>query len=253
MIDEKTVAAEALKDPWGKQLTLDDLKKMSGSFTFDAWADYADAYRKTRMFRAIVDVMSTDDIVRFDSSTGKWAYVDGLTDKLIQRKQISEVDLKDTRGQAITLDKLASEHKAFTPDNVARLIDSQKKSLIWHQLQNRMWNQALTDLVEQDAATKTLVYRKDALATLMKGTANYPRKLADGNPVDLNALVKAEPAFSPEDAAERSPDRTCRLDPVARRSDQGPGRRHRRVAREEGDRRELPEGPLGQQDRGGQA
>jgi hypothetical protein len=201
MIDEKTVAAEALKDPWGKQLTLDDLKKMSGSFTFDAWADYADAYRKTRMFRAIVDVMSTDDIVRFDSSTGKWAYVDGLTDKLIQRKQISEVDLKDTRGQAITLDKLASEHKAFTPDNVARLIDSQKKSLIWHQLQNRMWNQALTDLVEQDAATKTLVYRKDALATLMKGTANYPRKLADGNPVDLNALVKAEPAFSPDNFA----------------------------------------------------
>ncbi len=124
-----------LLDPWGNKVTLEDLAKLSGSFTFEHWAKLMSLQNLQKIWQQLAAFVVENDAVRPQGSG--WALVPDLLAALVAKGLAKEATF-DCFGDPYSADRLPKEDEAFSAENVAVLTMEQRKIALFAYLRDRI-------------------------------------------------------------------------------------------------------------------
>lgn len=116
---------EHLVDPWGNRITLEDLSRLSSSFTFEHWAKLMSLQNLQKIWQALCTFVVEKDALVADGA--RFALIPTLLSDLGLPKDVTS----DYFGEPYTPERLAREDEAFAPENVAVLTREVRRSALF--------------------------------------------------------------------------------------------------------------------------
>jgi len=115
----KDLLPEALIHPLNpdKSITMSDLVGIGNTFALDTWLAYDRSNKKKAIWTAIWSSAFSLDIV--EKKDCVYRFRKDALDMLFKSGWLKEKHIVTANGEKLTLEKLAKEEKAFTPENVA--------------------------------------------------------------------------------------------------------------------------------------
>ena len=203
LVTKGHIQKEQLVDPWGHRLVAADLPALDPAFEVAAWVKGREGMIRSQVFQYMVNQALDIDLLRFDSEDGSYSWRPDALERLRKPWGVTEAFLTDLGGQPYTLDRLAQGHEAFAPENVARLVDTQRKRRIFDCLLQQVRSGRLAEIVVWSAARDRWLYHHDALERLVDQGAVTAGCLHDakGDRFTLAGLEKEWPGFAPDNLA----------------------------------------------------
>lgn len=189
-----------LRDPWKGRLTMDDLATLEQRFRVETWVEARNANIKNQVFGYLQSYVVEHAALRYDAEQGRYEFIPGLVEKIRQKWSLDETLFLDVKGDPYTFERLAEEEEAFSPENLARLIDALRKQRIFQALQQRAMDGKAREMVGWDDVNSRWVYRSGVLVDLAKSRAipNACLLNANGQSFNLTALREEWKGFAPE-------------------------------------------------------
>ncbi len=177
---------ENLLDPWGNSVTLDQLAKLDGGFTFDHWARLMSAQNVQLIWQSLVSYALEKDAV--ERAGGAWRHREGAFEEFAPKDA-----RKDYFGEPFTMERLAKEEAAFTAENLAKMTAELRRTAVFGHVRQFVTTSGGVEAVGESWRFVTGLQEKVATKPFFRNP--------EGDSYELAELAKAFPAFAASNLA----------------------------------------------------
>lgn len=184
-----------LKDPWGRDLTMEALAGLDGRFAMPVFNLQFSQGQYWNLFNALAQYCLQRDFV--EKKDGKWSYRPEALERLIKDGKIAKEQALDFFGDPITLESAAKIYESFLPEKLALLTNEQRRQALFNVLVRR------SNLEDYFAFQEggVIVYQAGVLERVAR-LESLNATDADGTPMTLERLAKTDPAFAAPNLAK---------------------------------------------------
>ncbi len=195
LVKAKLIAAEQTKNCFGEAIEMEKLGAQDGAFKAENFAKIAANQRRQVIWQRILDWTATKGGITWSNG---YAWEAGLLDLIAKGDPAFARSIVRPEGGAYDLDAMAKENPAFAAANVAKIASLSRRQVLFNALTAAWKKEGLAAVADFDPASKSWVYPKGMIATLVKGgyLSEAQSKDSAGRTFDLAELAKEDGQFS---------------------------------------------------------